>query len=234
MVDLLAPGRTRAWVANLRAAEIAPPRRRLPIGGPSYHHMMMLYESLAALGGRRFSIQGVGVERLDEAIGRGRGLLLVTVHVGNWNLGAQFVAARTRRPVHSVAGIQLVRGWTYPLRLALRRVGIRIHGRDGAVARFTRILRGGGIVALHLDGDQHSGPGPATRGVALLARRTGAAILPAICLRERPGRLTVAFCAAPSGGPATVSPECLERVLLSLVREHPEQWTLFRPLWGNA
>ncbi len=195
---------------------------------------MMLYESLAMLGGRRFDVRATGIERLDEACALGRGVLLVTAHMGNWHLGAQFVAARTGRPVHSIAGVQLTRGLTGPWRLALRGAGLRIHPRGRVVARFTRILRAGGIVGLHLDGDQHALPGPATRGIALLARRTGAMILPAVCLREGPGRFVVEFHPSWGGGAIAPRAEDLERLLRDLVRERPEQWALFRPLWGSA
>ncbi len=210
------------------------PSGLFPTDGPVYHHIMMLYESLAMLGGRRFVVRAHGIERLDNSLRLGRGVLLVTAHVGNWHLGAQFVAARSGRPVHSVAGVQLARGLTGPWRLALRRAGIRIHPRGRDVARLSRILRAGGIVGLHLDGDQHALPGPATRGIALLARRTGATVLPAVCLRERPGRFAVAFLPPHAGGPAAPRPELLERLLLDMVRERPEQWALFRPLWGSA
>jgi KDO2-lipid IV(A) lauroyltransferase len=234
LLRLAARGRARAWTANLRAAGIPAPIRAGVTGGPDYHHLMMLYESIAMLGGRRFALRAEGVGRLDEALATGRGVLLVTAHVGNWHLGAQYVAARSGRPVHSIAGVQLAPGWTGPWRLALRRAGLRVHPRARSFARLSRILRAGGIVALHLDGDQHAMPGPATRGVATLARRTGATILPAVCHRERPGRLTVGFHPSLPGGNAAPGPALLERVLLDLVREHPEQWALFRPLWGSA
>jgi lauroyl/myristoyl acyltransferase len=234
ILNLFARGRGRSWAANLRGAEIAVPCGRAPADGPAYHHLMMLYESLAMLGGRRFDIRAAGVERLDGALDLGRGVLLVTAHVGNWHLGAQFVASRSGRPVHSIAGVQLARRLTGSWRLALRGVGLRVHPRRGVVARFARILRAGGIVGLHLDGDQHALPGPATRGIASLARRTGATILPAVCLREGAGRFVLEF--RPPCAGATFAPcaEDLERLLRDLVGERPEQWTLFRPLWGNA
>jgi lauroyl/myristoyl acyltransferase len=234
LLDLCARDRVGAWRSNLRAASI-----HIPAGGfahrtATFHHLLMVYETLALLGGRRFEIQASGVERLDAALSSGRGVLLVSAHVGNWHLGAHFVAARGGRAVHSVAGIQIARGLTAPIRLAMRSAGIRVHPRNGATARFARTLRRGGIVGIQLDGDQHASRGPATRGIDLLARRTGAVILPAVCLREGPGRFRVDFRAVPVREADPCRSEALERILLEMVRESPEQWALFRPLWGSA
>lgn len=234
LLDLCARERIRAWRSNLHAASI-----RVPDGGFSsrtatFHHLLMVYETLALLGGRRFEIRASGIERLDGALRTGRGVLLVSAHVGNWHLGAHFVAARSGRPVHSVAGVQLTPRLTGPIRLALRDAGIRVHPRRGAVARFARTLRLGGVVGLQLDGDQHGARGLATRGIDLLARRTGAVILPAVCLREGPGRFRVEFRDLPGPEACPCRPETLERCLIDIVRESPEQWALFRPLWGSA
>lgn len=234
VASTLAPGRARAWEANLRAIgpdlhASRPSARRV-----AYHHLMMLYESFALLGGRRFDIRSRGDEHLDGALARGRGVILVSAHVGNWNLGAHQVAERSGRPVHSVAGVQLARGLTAPLRLAMRRIGIRVHPRRGAVARFTRILRAGGIVALQLDGDQHAESGLATRGIRLLARRTGAAVLPAVCVRDGQGRFTLEFHPLVMGEPIASSAGVFERILRDLIGERPEQWALFRPLWEGV
>jgi lauroyl/myristoyl acyltransferase len=154
--------------------------------------------------------------------------------VGNWHVGARILHERSGLPVHSVAGTQMMRAWTAGLRLAYRRLGLRIHPRRNASRRLLRALRNHEVVALHLDGDQHEGVGPATRGIHLLARRTGCMILPAITERSGPGTLTLRFLPFVKGGAATPEPEVLASLLVDLVRDHPEQWTLFRPLWERT
>ncbi len=222
----------RAWEANLFAAGIPPPASRAH--APFRHHLLLHYESLAALGGRRFATTVEGKEHLHAALAQGKGLLVATVHVGNWHLGASTLHDLTGFPVHSVAGTQVLRPWTGELRMAYRHLGLRIHPRRGAGPRLLRLLRKGGIVALHLDGDQHAGRGLSTRGISLLARRAGAPVLPAVCTRSRAGTLCVRFRAPLGGRSAPPDPESLECLLIELVKDDADQWSLFRPLWIAA
>jgi KDO2-lipid IV(A) lauroyltransferase len=197
---------------------------------PFRHHLLLLYESLAMIGGRSFAIKREGEEHLQAALRAGRGLLVVTAHLGNWHVGARDLHERTGRLVHSVAGVQFLESWTDELRAAYRRHGLEIHSRHGSGYRLAGILREGGIVALHLDGDQHAGLGPSTRGAVLLSRRTGCPLLPAVCERVSAGRFVVRFDRSFEGGACAPDPEELCRLLFRMVRGRTEQWTLFRPL----
>jgi len=226
----LARRREAAWKGNLAALRLDPSIGPVPGGSPHYHHLMLQYESLALLGGRRFPVDLEGAEHLAAALAVGRGMLIATAHVGNWYLGARAVHEETGLPVHSVAGTQMLRRWTAGLRLAYRSQGLRIHPRDGSVRCLLRALRRGEIVALHLDGDQHGAEGPAMRGIALLARRSGAPIVPVVAERRRSGRLTVRVerpILGDAGRPGTID---LSPVLTRLVSGCPRQWVLFRPL----
>jgi lauroyl/myristoyl acyltransferase len=226
--------RARAWQANVLAAEGSPPASELVHWRPFYHHVLMHYESLAWIGGRSFVVRAEGEEHLRAALTRGGGLILATVHVGNWVLGGRLIQERTGKAIHTIAGTQIAPGWTRDLRLLFRRRGIRIHSREGATRRFLRVLRAGGTIALHLDGDQHARAGVATRGAALLSRRSGATILPGVCERTAPGIFVARFWPPMEGGDSAPSQERLEEVLMALVRGRGAQWSLFRPLWDGA
>jgi hypothetical protein len=225
---------TRAWRGNLRAVGLGPERGFFAPLAPLYHHLLLQYESLALLGGRCFDVRVDGENHLHRALALNRGLLVATAHVGSWHVGARILHERSGLPVHSVAGTQMLRAWTAGLRLAYRRLGLRIHPRRHAGRRLLRALRSREIVALHLDGDQHGGVGPATRGIHLLARRTGCPLLPAVAERSGPGALTLRFFPFLEGGANTPQPDGLASLLVDLVREHPEQWALFRPLWEKV
>ncbi len=226
--------------------EGSPPASRILDWRPFYHHFLMHYESLAWIGGRSFAVRAEGEEHFREAVARGGGLILATVHVGNWVLGGRWIQERTGKAIHTIAGTQIAPGWTRDLRLLFRRRGIRIHPRGGATQRFLRVLRAGGTVALHLDGDQHGRTGArggansrgrveiATRGAALLSRRSGATILPGVCERISPGAFVARFWPPLDGGDAAPSPERLEQILITLVRSRGMQWSLFRPLWEGS
>jgi lauroyl/myristoyl acyltransferase len=197
---------------------------------PFRHHLLLVYESLAMLGGRSFSIERRGVEHLHAALAERKGLLVVTAHLGNWHVGARDLSELAGRPVHSIAGVQFLRGWTADLRAAYRAVGLELHPRDRSAVRLIRIIREDGIVALHLDGNQHAATGPATRGAVLLARRTGCPILPAVCERVAPGRFVQSFGAPLEAGGAAPGPDQMARVLFGMVKGRTDQWALFQPL----
>lgn len=223
-----------AWLENLQA-------KGIPTAGPSpsrrsviANHLLLHYESLAMLGGRQFSVRVEGEEHLEGALSAGRGVLIATAHLGNYHLAAAEVHARTGRTIHSVAGTQLLSAWTEDLRSSYRKIGLRFHDSSESVPTLTRALRSNEIVALHLDGDQHAGKGTASRGIALLSRRTGAPILPAISTRTAPGRIALRFLPVLSPGDRTPRYTEIESILVDAVRERPDQWVLFRPLWRTA
>ncbi len=231
----ISPSGVRAWRSNVRAAA-APPRTpaRLQAITPFRHHILLVYESLAMLGGRSFAIERKGEEHLKAALRENKGLLVVTAHLGNWHVGAHDLHIRTGQPVHSIAGVQFLRGWTEDLRAAYRGVGLEFHPREGSAGRLIRIIRKKGIVALHLDGGQHAGVGPATRGAFLLSRRTGCPILPALCERVASGRFIQRFGPPLAGGDAAPGPDRMSRILFDMVKGRTGQWALFRPLAEGA
>ncbi len=184
------------------------------------------------LGGRCFAVEREGGEHLRAALSLGKGVLVATAHVGNWHVGARDLHDWTGLPVHSVAGVQFLKGWTSELRASYQKAGLELHPRERSVGRFLRIIRKGGIVALHLDGDQHAGGGVATRGAIVLSRRTGCPILPAVCERIAPGRFVLRCGPSFGGGDAAPDPDGLSRLLFEMVRGRIEQWSLFHPLAG--
>jgi KDO2-lipid IV(A) lauroyltransferase len=86
----------------------------------------------------------------ERALARGRGLIFVAGHLGNWELSGAYVAARGV-PVHAIA-----RGMANPLsdaffRRTRERLGMHIvHDRD-AVRRVPRVLREGHAVGILAD-----------------------------------------------------------------------------------
>lgn len=229
---LARPRAHRAWKRNverLGAAAGSPD----PVG-PHRAHLLTLYECLALLAGRSFDVRIEGQRHVNSALASGSGVLFVTAHVGGWLVAGSRFAQLAGRPVHSVAGVQMLRGWTAEIRRGLRHRGIRVHDarRTAITPRLARILRGGGVIALHLDGDRHARAGAAARGAGVLARRTGAVVLPAVCLRE-PGGRHVLVVGPPRAGRGFTQ-ESADDLLRMLAATRAEQWAVFRPLWNAA
>lgn len=190
-----------------------------------------------------------GWEFLDAAHAAGRGAIIVTLHFGNWDFAGAIVACRGY-PIVAVADRftpasvdQLVRGTRERLGLGV----IPLHG-SGGLRELQRALRRNTALALVADRPQQDGGVEVTlfgarawlpAGPARLSLRSGAPILPAYVLR-RPGDRTyfgrieepVAF--TPSGEP-TADVRALTQALASrlegILREHPDQWYMFRRMW---
>ncbi|MDX2227952.1 MAG: lysophospholipid acyltransferase family protein [Verrucomicrobiae bacterium] len=137
--------------------------------------------------GRYVEFDPAGLSRYDACVARGRGVILIGMHHGNWewmSLGIGFM----KRPVHiAVQPLRLLRVGELFNRIRLR-AGHTLILRDGAAVRLFKAVKRGGTLGLLTDLNVHvndgaipgrffgkpihSNPLPAT-----FARRTGAAIL---------------------------------------------------------
>src|SRR5262245_66468233 len=112
------PARRHAALVNL--AVILPRstrRERLRIVRAmmrSYNRMMFEFFRLPHLGRDELlhAVQVEGREHLEAAVARGRGVVITSTHVGNWELAAVVLAHWGYR-LHAVAGVQLSR-WLTP------------------------------------------------------------------------------------------------------------------------
>ena len=140
----------------------------------------------------------VGHEALMAAVSVGHGAVLVTGHLGNWELGGASLAARGVR-LDAVAVRQANRLFDDALVRARGRLGISVIRRGDAPRAVLQSLRAGHVVALVADQDARSagifvdflGSRASTpRGPALFALRAGVPLFLGICLPDQtePGR----------------------------------------------
>jgi len=134
----------------------------------------------------------VGFEAFRDAAESETGLVLLTGHIGNWEVGGAAIAARGI-PFDVVGKGMSNRGFQADLFAARERFGMRVIEMGDAAREASRSLRQGRVVALL--GDQHAHSGgislpffgrlaSTTRGPALLAGGTGAAVWVAFALRD--------------------------------------------------
>lgn len=188
---------------------------------------------------------GVGGEpsRLSECLGEcdfaslrttratGKGALVVTMHYGNWELGALALA----REFGQVAVIIRRTGdeWLDE-RIRQCRGANLLLDVEGGLRPVWRALETGGIVCAAIDEPRSEGErvdlltGWLIMPSALLnaAARTGAALIPVCCGRDAGGRISVRL--AP---PARSGQEVADR-FGEWLREDPTQWVLMRKLEG--
>jgi KDO2-lipid IV(A) lauroyltransferase len=187
-----------------------------------------------------------GDEHLHAALEAGGGLVLLTAHLGNWELGGRLLASRLRRPTHVVVAAEadpgverFLRGGDSPVRF------VRL-GAPTAMVGLVTALRRGELVALQGDralgtrGDTpvefFGAPAPFPRGPFVLARAAGVPVLPSFCLLDRGRRYRVVM-APPIRVAAGGEDEALVRwvgVLESAVRRAPEQWFNFYDVWSTT
>src|SRR5262245_53712973 len=115
------PSRRRALLDNLAVlrptlsarARRAEARRVMA----AYNKMLFEFFRLPSLSRDELlaCVDIVGLEHVTGALARGRGLILTSCHVGNWELGAVIVALHGPR-LHAVAGVQLGRWLTGAVR----------------------------------------------------------------------------------------------------------------------
>ena len=255
----LAPPARRVLAANLRAlglpAHPAATRRivqnfgtMLADYGYLWHPRSLRLQDWVGPGGL------AGTEHLRAAVAAGRGILMVSPHVGNWELGAALMA----RMGYRVAILAFPSQDPHMNRFreeARARLGIRTlyvgpdaAGIPGLPA--LRHLQSGGIVAVLGDlpatpestiwASTARGPFPIARGPLVLARVSGAPLLPVRLVRDG---LHYAATAQP---PVFVDAEAdrdvalresaqrLAGSLLETIERHPDQWYYFRPFGPHA
>jgi Kdo2-lipid IVA lauroyltransferase/acyltransferase len=187
------------------------------------------------------------VERLDEVLAGGRGALIFTAHLGNWEL----LAARLRRRGHlgAVVGRRHPRSpgsaWLPRVR---RGYGLETLAQDAPPRRALEVLRRGEILGVltdlevrRLDGEFvpfFGQPALTMSAPAALARAARLPLLPVRCVATGPRsyRLSV-------DPPLELDPglprnqarsELLERMNLTFerwIRETPEQWAWHQHRW---
>ena len=139
---------------------------------------------------------------VEERLAREKGLIIVTGHLGNWELGGAYVAARGM-PIQAVARYMENPLFDRYLTRTRERIGMTIVHDDEAVRRVPRALRGGSAVAFLID---QGAVGLAStwvpffgrlaktpRGPAVFALRLGAPMVFGAVVRQPSGRFRLSF-----------------------------------------
>ncbi len=244
--------RRRVVLENLARAfpSWTPARRRVVARecyrqlGATFLELGMLPRMKAADLATRMVLADPG--QLDQVLGEGRGAVVVTGHLGNWEAAGAILAARGYT-VYGVAARQRNRLVDARVRQMRESAGIRILYTDRGLMPIMRALRANALVAFPIDQDAGRDgafvgflgrKASAPRGPARFARRAGCPIVPAFCVRqpdgtyrlEQPGAVRVRTDAPP----AEAELEALARVtsmLEEVVRRYPEQWFWMHRRW---
>jgi len=206
------------------------------------------------VGNRRFDARFVdrcvtfqGLEHVEAARRAGRGAVLVSAHLGNWELGP---AAMSYRNIPVLSIIQAQSNPRIHRFFMSQRQGRNYKAvQVGAAARpVLRHLKDNGLLAVL--GDRPYGEKgvevdffgrsvPFPEGPARMALASGAAYIPGFVLRRFDDSFIISFKPAispPAGGDRDEKVRAMTqeyaRILEGLVRENPSQWLPFYPVFA--
>lgn len=241
----LVPIRRRVARDNVTRALALPPAEVERIVRGMYRHLGRSFVELLRFAGRTPSVLVEGRAHLDAALAAGRGALVLTAHLGNWELLVR-AGLLADRPV-SVVTRRLRAGWAEAAWRALRQGGPRLLPAGDSARAAVAALGRGEIVGYVLD--QHCPEPRAIRApffgrdaatsadLVRLARLTGAAVVPVFTWR-RGGEHVVqieAAVALPETGDKRADIEAGTRRCLAVVEAaiatHPEQWLWIHRRW---
>lgn len=183
-----------------------------------------------------------GAEHLQAAFVPGRGVILVTGHVGNWELGGAFFGHRGLK-VNVVTlpdGDRQIDAIRQTYRRQYSIATIVLDGTPFAPIEMMAALKRGELVAMLVDRWQGADSLPAPflggrlwlpRGPFALSRATGAPVLPAFVVREGgayKGIIEPPFVVA--GDRFEPYAARVAATLERIIRRYPEQWYHFVPL----
>lgn len=187
-----------------------------------------------------------GMEHLEQARSAGKGVLLLTGHVGNWEVvGA--AGAAIGLPCYAVG--RTIRNPLVDQRVnwLRERFGGRVIRHRDAVRPILRALREGGVIGFLLDqralrreavpSEFFGRPVATNQGLALLALKTGVPVLPGF--GERVGDRHVLRIGPPLEAPAGGSREervrrytrLFDAAIEEAVRRRPDQWFWVHRRW---
>lgn len=250
------------WRANGRRRRLATRNVQSALGVDSYqarriargafgHFGRFFAECLClpdyARPGREALFRIEGLEHLREAASRGRGVVVYSGHLGNWELVALrqalegFPLDLITRPMHNPWVDSLLREW--------REVsGNRVLSKHGVLRRAVEGLREGRCLAMLID--QHESgprqlripffgqPAATTPSLGRLAVRLEVPVVPVCSTPEPDGGYRIAYHAplepSRSGSPDEQAEETTRRALAILegwIREQPETWLWLHDRW---
>ena len=195
----------------------------------------------------RRMVRPEGRHYIDEALAAGKGAIVVTAHISNWDIlaaasavyGYPVSAVTDELPLGPLSQVVVASRARIGMKMipigpaSLRQI-IKALGRNELVALASDLARGDRGVRVNF----FNRPAVFPAGPAAIALKTGVPIIPAWGRRER-NNLYIAEIEAPievsrTGDTAhdiQVTTERIVRFFERIIRREPDQWLVFLPVW---
>jgi KDO2-lipid IV(A) lauroyltransferase len=193
------------------------------------------------------SISAHGLPLLDEALQKGKGVILLTPHFGNWERMAHFLTLKGY-PLLVVAREANDPRTTHLVNSMRQKEGLVVLPRGSSIREILRALTENKIIGLLPDQNSweifvpfFGYPAGTVSGPAVLHLRTGAPLLVCFCWEDSEShyQLRIRNLALPE---RTGNREEDVRAIMTkvneafeeVIREHPEQWLWLHDRWRSA
>jgi len=185
--------------------------------------------------------------RLEEALDKGKGVMIITAHLGSFDMAAQLLAARSIKTTILVESLEPPSLFNHVTRLRESRGLSCLPAQSGVLDVLMQSLHRGEAVLLACDrdiannglrtdffGEETTLPASA----ALIAMRTGASVVPIFTLRREDGRYDVYVEPAiniihTGNGAVARNIQQITHVMEKYIKMCPEQWVVLNPIWTN-
>jgi KDO2-lipid IV(A) lauroyltransferase len=203
-----------------------------------------LYNSVSKNNSKYFSIKGV--EYLSAAHAKKKGVLLLSAHLGNWELGAA-LATFTNFPITVV--YRKIKSKPIDLLIQKNResFGVKVYPLHNAFDGVSQALKRGDLVGLLIDQNTGHNRGVfidffgrkacANTGLAKLALQTGAPVVPIFNYRENGKFIIEIQPELPVIRTGDIKNDILKNTqsqnttIEKIVRKHPDQWFWIHKRW---
>ena len=194
------------------------------------------------------SVNIIGREHLDNALKKGKGALILTAHIGNWELGGA-VVGRLGYPLHAIAlehKDKRINDFFLGQRSVCNMNVIPINAR---LRSCFKVLLENKFLAIVGDRDfSNTGRyinffGRKTmlpKGPAVFALKTGAPIIPTSVIRKEDDTFDFTFSEPIEAKPTGDKEKDIENTMKSyipamekFIKAFPDQWYAFRRIWSN-
>jgi len=189
-----------------------------------------------------------GVDNLDRALAKGRGVIAVTAHYGNWEILARKLVIMGY-PVNVIARDSDDPGMTGIATRIREDAGYKVFDKDQPIIGAFRRLRNNEILGILPDQNDFDGipvdffgrPAATATGPAVLSLRSGAPIVPMFARKLENGRYRLNFYPQidfePTGDEERDIREITSLVTAAIeheVRSNPSQWLWLHDRWKYA
>jgi len=189
-----------------------------------------------------------GRENLDETLKRGKGIIIVAAHMGNWELGGMITALKGY-PLNVIVLSHKNERINNMFVKQRTRTGVRVIPLGRAVRRIFEVLKQNEMVALLGDRDftkrgikvEFLGKEvQIPKGPATVSLKSGAPIICAFVIRKKDNSYTITFekpIETTLTGHTEADLKIITRAFVTriegYIRRYPEQWYMFRRFWSS-